>query len=80
MLEEFDREVDHTDSRMQALTARVNKAIKKSGSKFIDNSYLSLTLYSTLYSLLVAGKCQLITILILIIILIIVIICFFIPF
>lgn len=33
MLEEFDREMDHTDSRMRSLTARVNKAIKKSGSK-----------------------------------------------
>lgn len=34
MLEEFDREVEHTDSRMRSLTARVNKAIKKTGSKF----------------------------------------------
>lgn len=33
MLEEFDREMEHTDSRMRSLTARVNKAIKKSGSK-----------------------------------------------
>ena len=33
MLEELDRELEHTDSRIQSLTARVNKAIKKSGSK-----------------------------------------------
>lgn len=33
MLEDFDREIEHTDSRMRSLTARVNKAIKKSGSK-----------------------------------------------
>ena len=33
MLEEFDREMDHTDSRMRSLTSRVNKAIKKTGSK-----------------------------------------------
>ena len=33
MLEEFDREMEHTDSRIHSLTARVNKAIKKSGSK-----------------------------------------------
>ncbi len=33
MLDEFDREMDHTDSRMRSLTARVNKAIKKSSSK-----------------------------------------------
>lgn len=33
MLEEFDREMEHTDSRMKSLTTRVNKAIKKSGSK-----------------------------------------------
>lgn len=35
MLEEFDREIEHTDSRMRSLTARVNKAIKKSGSKLV---------------------------------------------
>lgn len=33
MLEEFDRELEHTDSRLRSLTARVNKAIKKSGDK-----------------------------------------------
>ena len=33
MLEDFDREIEHTDSRMRSLTARVNKAIKQSGSK-----------------------------------------------
>lgn len=33
MLEDFDREMEHTDSRMRSLTTRVNKAIKKSGSK-----------------------------------------------
>ena len=35
MLEEFDREMEHTDSRMRSLTARVNKAIKKTGSKSV---------------------------------------------
>lgn len=34
MLEDFDREIEHTDSRMRSLTSRVNKAIKQSGSKF----------------------------------------------
>ncbi|XP_064395680.1 syntaxin-6-like [Halichondria panicea] len=33
MLEDFDREIEHTDSRMRSLTSRVNKAIKQSGSK-----------------------------------------------
>ena len=33
MLEEFEREVEHTDSRLRSLTSRVNKAIKKSGGE-----------------------------------------------
>lgn len=33
MLEEFEREVEHTDSRLRSLTSRVNKAIRKSGDK-----------------------------------------------
>ncbi len=36
MLEDFDREIEHTDSRMRTLTTRVNKAIKQSGSKCIN--------------------------------------------
>ena len=35
MLEDFDREIEHTDSRMRSLTARVNKAIKQSGSELL---------------------------------------------
>lgn len=33
MLEDFDREVEQTDSRMRSLTTRVNKAIRKSNDK-----------------------------------------------
>jgi hypothetical protein len=33
MLEEMDKELDHTDSRLKALTSRVQTAIRKSGGK-----------------------------------------------
>jgi chromosome segregation ATPase len=33
MLEEMDKELDHTDSRLKALTSRVQTAIRKSGDK-----------------------------------------------
>lgn len=33
MLEDFDREMEQTDSRMRSLTTRVNKAIRKSSGK-----------------------------------------------
>lgn len=33
MLEEFEREMEDTDSRLRSLTSRVNKAIRKSGGK-----------------------------------------------
>ncbi len=85
MLEEFDREMEHTDSRMRSLTARVNKAIKKSGSKLYHDGdiaplFVMLVIYFFPFSSSLAGKCQLITILILVIILIVVVIFFFIPF
>ena len=40
MLEEFEREVEHTDSRLRSLTSRVNKAIRKSGGECIVVSHL----------------------------------------
>lgn len=40
MLEEFEREVEHTDSRLRSLTSRVNKAIRKSGGECIVVLYL----------------------------------------
>ena len=40
MLEEFEREVEHTDSRLRSLTSRVNKAIRKSGGEYIVVSHL----------------------------------------
>ena len=79
MLEEFDREMEHTDSRMKSLTTRVNKAIKKSGSTFYQYAIVGSKIYSSFFFFF-AGKCQLITILVLVIILVIVIIFFFIPF
>ena len=33
MLEEMDRELDHTDTRLRALTTRVQTAIRKSGGQ-----------------------------------------------
>ena len=46
MLEEFEREVEHTDSRLRSLTSRVNKAIKKSGGE---------SLVVSLYCILLLG-------------------------
>ena len=40
MLEEFEREVEHTDSRLRSLTSRVNKAIRKSGGECIVVSHI----------------------------------------
>ena len=31
MLDEFDKELEHTDTRLRALTSRVQTAIRKSG-------------------------------------------------
>ena len=36
VLEEFDREMEQTESRIQALTKRVNKAIAKSSGESPD--------------------------------------------
>ena len=33
MLEDFEREMDHTDSRLRSLTDRVNKAVRKTSGK-----------------------------------------------
>ena len=39
ILEEFDREMEQTESRLQTLTKRVNKAIAKSSGEIPDSPY-----------------------------------------
>ena len=38
MLEEFENEMERTDSRLKSLTSRVEKAIRKSGGRFLSNN------------------------------------------
>lgn len=49
MLEEFDKELEHTDTRLRALTSRVQTAIRKSGGSCLQHKRNVMFITKSIY-------------------------------